>query len=78
MRAYKKQIEEFGKEIATDIVRKETNESWSVMDRFATADSIARIYDEDIRKVTEDLEEEIKRNIKEIKNSIARGLTVFD
>jgi uncharacterized FlaG/YvyC family protein len=77
MRAYKKQIEEFGKEIATDIVRKETNESWSVMDRFATADSIARIYDEDIRKVTEDLEEEIKRNIKEIKHSIARGLTVL-
>jgi hypothetical protein len=73
MRPYKKQIEEFGKEIATDIVEKETNEKWSVMDRFATADSIARIYDEDVRKVTEDLEDEIKKNIKEIKNSIARG-----
>lgn len=78
MRAYKKQIEEFGKEIATDIVRKETNESWSVMDRFATADSIARIYDEDIRKVTDDLESEIKRNVREIKNNIARGKTVLD
>lgn len=78
MRAYRKQIEEFAKEIATDVVRRETNESWSVMDRFATADSIARIYDEDIRKVTEDLEDEIKRNVKEIKNNIARGKTVID
>ena len=78
MRAYRKQIEEFGKEIATDIVRKETNESWSVMDRFATADSIARIYNEDIIKVTEDLEDEIKRNVREIKNNIARGKTVID
>lgn len=73
MRAYRKQIEEFAKEIATDIVRKETNENWSVMDRFATADSISRIYDEDIKKVTDDLEDEIKRNVKEIKNNIARG-----
>ena len=77
MRAYRKQIEEFAKEIATDIVRKETNENWSVMDRFATADSISRIYDEDIKKVTDDLEDEIKRNVKEIKNNIARGKAVL-
>ena len=69
--------EEFAKEIATDIVRKETNENWSVMDRFATADSISRIYDEDIKKVTDDLEDEIKRNVKEIKNNIARGKAVL-
>ena len=65
MKTYEKQILEFGKEIADEILIKEKNPSYTIsLDKHSISRSISTIYDEDLRKTTEDLEDSIKKELK--------------
>jgi hypothetical protein len=65
MKNYEKQILEFGKEIADEILRKEKDPSYTAsLDKHSISRSIATIYDEDLRKTTEDLEDSIKKELR--------------
>jgi hypothetical protein len=65
MKTYEKQILEFGKEISDEILIKEKNPSYTIsLDKYSISKSISTIYDEDLRKTTEDLEDSIKKELK--------------
>lgn len=62
MRNYEKQLEIFGSEIADDQMKKENDKEWVItLDRYKVAQSISKIYSVDLRKVTDDLDEQIKK-----------------
>jgi hypothetical protein len=69
MKTYQNQIDIFSKEIAKDLIQRETNPKWEIMNKFSIAQSISTIYEEDLRKVTEDLETEIKKSLKTLRSS---------
>lgn len=65
MKTYDKQITEFGKEIADEILTKETNPSYvPFLVKESIARSISNIYNEPLRKTTEDLEDSIQRELR--------------
>lgn len=65
MKTYEKQILEFGREIADEILKKEKDPSYTaILDRYSVTKSLSTIYDEDLRKTTEDLEDSIKRELR--------------
>jgi hypothetical protein len=65
MRPYEKQIEIFGYEIADEIIRKENDKEWKgSLDRFKIAQSISKIYERDLRNVSDDLDDSIKKGLK--------------
>ena len=65
MKTYDKQISEFGREIADEILIKEKNPSYSPgLVRESIARSISNIYGESLRKTTEDLEDSIQRELR--------------
>lgn len=68
MKNYEKQISEFGKEIADEILRREKDPSYQVsLDKHSISRSISIIYDEDLRKTTEDLEDSIKKELRRMR-----------
>ena len=65
MKTYDKQITEFGKEIADEILIKEKNPSYvPFLVKESIARSISNIYGEPLRKATEDLEDSIHRELR--------------
>ena len=70
MKNYEKQIEEFGKEIADEVVKKMSDPKFTpYLERYKVASSIARIHDVEIMVAMEDLEKSISRNVKRILES---------
>ena len=68
MKSYEKQIEEFGKEIADEVILKEKNYKYEVfLDRYEIARSLSSIHSEDLRKTTEDLDKSIDRSLSRIR-----------
>ena len=68
MKSYEKQIEEFGKEIADEVVLKEKNYKYEIfLDRYEIARSLSSIHSEDLRKSTEDLDKSIDRSLSRIR-----------
>jgi hypothetical protein len=68
MKSYEKQIEEFGKEIADEVVLKEKNYKYEIfLDRYEIARSLSSIHSEDLRKTTEDLDKSIDRSLSRIR-----------
>jgi hypothetical protein len=60
MRNYDNQIDLFGKEIADEVIIKENNNKYELtLDRYQIARSLSSIYDQDLRKTTEDLNRSI-------------------
>jgi len=73
MRSYESQVDRFGMELADDIIMRETYPNWdSPLRKNDITSSISRIYDMDLRKVVEDLEDSIKKNVKNLR-IIAKG-----
>ncbi len=65
MKNYEKQIQEFGKEIADEILMKEKDPSYVFsLEKNSIARSISTIYEEDLRKTTEDLQSSINKELK--------------
>jgi hypothetical protein len=65
MKNYEKQIQEFGKEIADEILMKEKDPSYLFcLEKNSISRSISTIYDVDLRKATEDLESSINNELK--------------
>ena len=68
MKSYEKQIEEFGKEIADEVILKEKNYKYEgFLDRYEIARSLSSIHSEDLRKTTEDLDKSIDRSLSRIR-----------
>jgi len=60
MKTYEKQIHEFGKEIADEILRKEDDYSYQAsLDKTTIARSISNIYNQQLEKTMDDLEKSI-------------------
>jgi hypothetical protein len=65
MKNYEKQIEEFGKEIADEVVQKMRDPKFTpYLERYKVATSISRIHDVEIMVAMEDLEKSISKHIK--------------
>lgn len=65
MRTYEKQIEIFGYEIADEVTKRENDKNFQFsLDRFKIAQSISKIYERDLRQVSEDLDDQIKKSLK--------------
>lgn len=61
MKTYENQINEFGKEIADEIIRKEQDFSYQVMlDKTSIARSISNIYNQKLEKTIDDLDKSIR------------------
>lgn len=68
VKTYENHVNELGYEIADDIIKKEENTQWEVtFYRDKVAKSLSLIYERDIKKVSDDLEEAIKRSTRKIK-----------
>jgi hypothetical protein len=64
MKSYEKQLEEFGKEIADEVLIKEKDYKYEAsLDRYQISRSLASIYNQDLRKATEDLDKSINRTL---------------
>lgn len=65
MRTYEKQIEIFGYEIADEVMKRDKDKNFQFsLDRFKIAQSISKIYEKDLREVSDDLDDEIKKSMK--------------
>lgn len=65
MRTYEKQIEIFGYEIADEVVKRENDKNYQFsLDRFKISQSISKIYEKDLRQVSDDLDDQIKKSLK--------------
>jgi len=62
MENYKKYIEKIAEEISSEEKTKKEYPSYEpVLDRYLIAESVSRIYDMDLMKVTVDLDDEIRK-----------------
>ena len=69
MKSYEKHLEELSYEIADDIVKNEIHPKWEItLDQTSVAKSLCTIYDKGFKKVSEDLEISVRKNIHRIKN----------
>lgn len=69
MRSYEKQLEEFGYEIADEILKKENDPKWEItLDQIKIARSLSTIYDKELRKATEDLDYAIRKSLNKMRN----------
>jgi len=65
MKTYEKQIEIFGYEIADEVVKRENDKNYQFsLDRFKISQSISKIYEKDLREVSDDLDDQIKKSLK--------------
>lgn len=70
MKTYEKHIEELGYEIADEIVKKESDPKWEItLEQNSVSRSLSTIYDKDIKKVSADLDNVIRRSLSRIRNS---------
>jgi hypothetical protein len=70
MRTYEKKIEELGKEIADEIINKENDPKWEViLDQNSVARSLSNIYDKGLKKVYEDLDSSVRKNLYRMRNN---------
>lgn len=64
MKSYEKQLEEFGREIADEVISKEKDHKYEAsLDRYQISKSLASIYNQDLRKATEDLDKSINKTL---------------
>ena len=64
MKYYEKQLEEFGREIADEVITKEKDYKYEVsLDRYQISRSLSSIYNQDLRKTTEDLDISINKSL---------------
>ena len=64
MKSYEKQLEEFGREIADEVITKEKDYKYEVsLDRYQISRSLSSIYNQDLRKTTEDLDISINKSL---------------
>jgi hypothetical protein len=69
MKSYEKQLEEFGREIADEVISKEKDYKYeSSLDRYQIARSLSSIYSQDLRKATEDLDRSINRSLSRMRS----------
>jgi hypothetical protein len=62
MKSYEKQLEEFGREIADEVISKEKDYKYEAsLDRYQIAKSLSSIYSKGLIKATEDLDRSINR-----------------
>jgi hypothetical protein len=70
MKSYEKQLEEFGYEIADEIVKKEKDSKYEAcLDQYRIARSLSSIHDHGLRKTTEDLDKAINRALYKMRNN---------
>ena len=70
MRTYEKKIDELGKEIADDIINKANDPKWEIiLDQNSVARSLANIYDKGLKKVYEDLDSSVRKNLYRMRNN---------
>jgi hypothetical protein len=70
MRTYEKKIEELGKEIADEIINKENDPKWEIiLDQNSVARSLSNIYDKGLKKVYEDLDSSVRKNLYRMRNN---------
>jgi uncharacterized protein Yka (UPF0111/DUF47 family) len=70
MRTYEKKIDELGKEIADEIINKENDPKWEIiLDQNSVARSLANIYDKGLKKVYEDLDSSVRKNLYRMRNN---------
>ena len=69
MKSYEKHLEELSYEIADDILKKENDPKWEVtFEQMSVARSLSTIYDKGLKKINEDLDVAIRRNLIEMKS----------
>jgi hypothetical protein len=74
MKSYEQSIQEFGHEIADDLIRREADPNWSItLFREKIAKSLATVYDKDLRETVENLEDAIKKSMKKTKDKKTLG-----
>jgi uncharacterized protein Yka (UPF0111/DUF47 family) len=70
MRTYEKKIDELGKEIADEIINKENDPKWEIiLDQNSVARSLSNIYDKGLKKVYEDLDSSVRKNLYRMRNN---------
>jgi len=71
MRTYEKKIEEMGKEIAEEIINKENDPKWEIiLDQNSVARSLSNIYDKGLKRVYDDLDSSVRKNLFRMKRDI--------
>jgi hypothetical protein len=69
MKSYEKHLEELSYEIADDILKKENDPKWEVtFEQMSVARSLSTIYDKGLKKINEDLDVAIRRNLIKMKS----------
>ena len=59
-----------GKEIADEIINKENDPKWEIiLDQNSVARSLANIYDKGLKKVYEDLDSSVRKNLYRMRNN---------
>jgi hypothetical protein len=71
MRTYEKKIEELGKEIAEEIINKEKDPKWEIiLDQNSVARSLSNIYDKGLKRVYDDLDSSVRKNLFKMRRDI--------
>jgi len=69
MKSYEKHLEELSYEIADDILKKENDPKWEVtFEQMSVARSLSTIYEKGLKKINEDLDVAIRRNLIKMKS----------
>lgn len=64
MKSYEKQLEEFGREIADEVITKEKNYKYVVyLDRIKISKSLSTIHNKDLSETIEDLDRSINNSL---------------
>lgn len=64
MKTYEKQLEEFGREIADEVITKEKDHKYvASLDKYQISKSLSTIHNKDLRKTTEDLDRSINNSL---------------
>lgn len=68
-KSYEIHVSEFAKEIADEVIRRENDSSYKpILDKYSIAKSISIAHGEDLRRATEDLEKEITKWVRRLRN----------
>ncbi len=70
MKSYEKQLEEFGYEIADEIIKKERDHRYEpCLEQHRIARSLSSIHDHGLRKTTEDLDKAVNKALYKMRNN---------
>lgn len=68
MKSYEKHVDELGREIADEIIKKENNSSYQIiLEQNRIARSLSTIHDVGLRKSTEDLDKSVTKFLKRLR-----------